>query len=197
MISRRDFLLATLLAPVAGCASTRPRFSAPPFTLGVASGYPRADGVVLWTRLAPRPLEGGGLDPVAIDVRWEVAEDESFARIVRRGAAVASPGGAHAVHVDVEGLRPARDYHYRFMSGDEVSAVGRTRTAPAPGEGDDRLRLVLASCQQYEHGHYVAHRHLAAEAPDLVAFVGDYIYESSWGRDHVRKHGTSEPGTLD
>ena len=194
--SRREFLLASLLAPVAGCAVARPRFSAPPFTLGIASGYPRPDGLVLWTRLAPRPLEGGGLDPVAIEVRWEVAEDERFARIVRRGTALAAGGGAHSVHVDVDGLRPARAYHYRFMAGDEVSAVGLTRTAPAPGEGDERLRLALASCQQYEHGFYVAHRHMAAEAPDLVAFVGDYIYESSWGGNHVRKHGTAEPGTL-
>ena len=196
MISRRRFLLASLLVPFAGCATARPRFSAPPFTLGVASGYPRADGVVLWTRLAPKPLDGGGLDPVPIELRWEVAEDEAFKRIVRTGRATASPAMAHAVHVDVEGLRPARAYHYRFMAGDEVSPAARTRTAPAPGEGDDRLRLALASCQQYEQGYYVAHRHLAAEDCDLVAFVGDYIYESSWGPDHVRRHGTAEPGTL-
>ena len=195
MTSRRDFLLAALAAPFAGCAIARPRFSAPPFTLGVASGYPRADGVALWTRLAPRPLEGGGLDPVPIAVRWEVAEDAAFARIVRSGSASASPARAHAVHVDAEGLRPGREYHYRFMAGDEVSATGRTRTAPA-AQADATLRLALASCQQYEQGHYVAHRHLADEAPDLVAFVGDYIYESSWGRDPVRRHGTAEPGTL-
>ena len=196
MTTRRDFLLASLLAPLAACAVARPRFSAPPFTLGVASGYPRPDGVILWSRLAPRPLEGGGLDPVACEVRWEVAHDEAFTRLARRGSVQASPARAHSVHVEVEGLEPARGYHYRFMAGDEVSAVGRTRTAPAAGEGDARLRLALASCQQYEQGYYVAHRHLAAEDADLVAFAGDYIYESSWGRDPVRKHGTPEPATL-
>ena len=194
--SRRAFLLASFLAPLAACAVARPRFSAPPFALGVASGYPRADGVVLWTRLAPKPLEGGGLDPVPIGVRWEVAEDEAFARVVRSGNAIASPARAHAIHVDVDGLRAARAYHYRFIAGEAVSATGRTRTAPAAGEGE-RLRLALASCQQYEQGYYVAHRHLAAEDPDLVAFVGDYIYESSWGREHVRSHGAGEPTTLD
>jgi alkaline phosphatase D len=195
-LSRRAFLAASLAAPLAACVAARPRFAAPPFALGVASGYPRPDGMVLWTRLAPRPLEGGGMDPQPVEVRWEVAEDERFGRIVRRGAVTASPAHAHAVHVDVEGLAAARGYHYRFIAGGEASPVGRTRTAPAPG-GEARLRLALASCQHYEQGFYVAHRHLAAEDVDLVAFVGDYIYESSGGRDPVRRHGTAEPGTLD
>jgi alkaline phosphatase D len=59
-----------------------------------------------------------------------------------------------------------------------------------------RLRFAFASCQQYEQGYYGAYRHLAADAPDLVAFLGDYIYESSWGRDHVRSHASPEPYTL-
>lgn len=195
-VSRRAFLLASFLAPLAGCAVARPRFSGPPFTLGVASGYPRADGMVLWTRLAPRPLEGGGMEPEPVEVRWEVAEDDAFAKIVKRGSAIASPQRAHSVHVEVDGLRPARAYQYRFLAGGEASPVGRTRTAPAPGEGDGRLRLALASCQHYMQGFYVAHRHLAAEDVDLVAFVGDYIYESSGGREPVRQHGTTEPTTL-
>ena len=56
--------------------------------------------------------------------------------------------------------------------------------------------MALGSCQQYEQGHFVAHRHLAAEDADLVVFLGDYIYESSWGREHVRKHHRPEPRTL-
>ena len=197
MTSRRRFLLAATLSPALLRAATKaPAFSADPFSLGVASGYPRADGVVLWTRLAPKPLEGGGMDPELVDVRWEVAEDEAFRRIVRKGTATADPVNAHAVHVEVDGLAPGRAYHYRFQCGDATSAVARTRTAPEPGRGDDRLRLAVASCQQYEQGWFTAHRHLAAEDIELVAFVGDYVYESSWGSDHVRKHGTAEPGTL-
>lgn len=195
MPSRRDFLALALWAPVLARAAT-PKLGAYPFSLGVSSGYPFPDGVALWTRLAPKPLEGGGMDPEPVEVRWEVAEDESFKRIVRSGVAIAAPENAHSVHVEVDGLAPARAYHYRFHCADATSAVGRTRTAPAPGSRDTRLRLALANCQQYEQGWYVAHRHLAAEAPDLVAFVGDYIYESSWGREHVRKHGTAEPATL-
>ncbi|HSN21774.1 MAG TPA: alkaline phosphatase D family protein [Usitatibacter sp.] len=202
--ARRAFLARALalgaagfLQPLAGCAPAPVRFRAFPFTLGVASGAPRPDGFVIWTRLAPLPLEGGGMDPRPVEVDWEVACDERFSRVVRRGKAVAQPSAVHAVHVEVEGLDPAREYWYRFHAGGESSAAARTRTAPAPGHGDERLRLALASCQQYEQGWYVAHRHLAAEGVDLVAFVGDYIYESSWGSRHVRHHATGEPHTLD
>jgi alkaline phosphatase D len=202
-IGRRAFLAraaalgaAPFLQPV-GCAVATPRFSAYPFSLGVASGAPRADGFVLWTRLAPMPLAGGGLDPEPYALRWEVAADEGFRNIVRSGSATADPSRAHSVHVEVDGLEPARPYHYRFMAGDAMSPAARTRTAPSPGRGDERLRLAFASCQQYEQGYYGAHRHLADEGVDLVAFLGDYIYESSWGRDHVRKHPAGEPRTLD
>ncbi|HUJ00788.1 MAG TPA: alkaline phosphatase D family protein [Usitatibacter sp.] len=201
---RRAFLRRALalgaagcLPPLAGCAASRPRFASYPFTLGVASGAPREDGFVIWTRLAPRPLEGGGMEPTPVTVEWEVASEESFARIVRRGTGIAMPESVHALHVEVAGLEPAREYWYRFRAADATSAVGRTRTAPSPGHGDERLRLALASCQQYEQGWYVAHRHLAREGVDVVAFVGDYIYESSWGGHRVRHHAIGEPYTLD
>ena len=196
MTSRRDFIALALWTPFVGCAVAKPRFTSDPFTLGVASGYPHTDGVVLWTRLAPKPREGGGMDPERVEVRWEVAEDDGFRRIVRQGAAIAAPEHAHSVHVEVDGLAPAHGYHYRFHCGGATSGTGRTRTAPEAGRGDERLKLALASCQQYEQGWFTAHRHMAADEADLVAFVGDYIYESSWGRDHVRKHGAAEPGTL-
>ena len=187
---------AAFLSPLVGCATARPRFASYPFTLGVASGSPRPDGVVIWTRLAPEPLRGGGLDPEPIEVRWEVASDAGFRDIVRQGRDKATPDMAHAVHVEVEGLAPRRHYFYRFAAGDAVSATGRTRTAPTPGQGDERLRLAFASCQHYEQGYFVAHRHMAAEDVDLVAFLGDYIYESSWGRELVRKHANPVPYTL-
>ena len=136
------------------------------------------------------------MEPQACELRWEVASDEGFRRIVKAGTSVAHPERAHAVHVEVDGLEAGREYLYRFMTVDAVSPAGRTRTAPAAGRGGERLRLAFASCQQYEQGYYGAHRHLADEGVDLVAFLGDYIYESSWGRDHVRKHGAGEPRTL-
>lgn len=168
-----------------------------PFRLGIASGMPRPDGVVLWTRLAPEPQQpDGGLPPRPATLRWEVAEDEAFARVLRRGDAVALPERAHAVHVDVDGLPPGRRLFYRFIAGDAESPVGRTRTAPAADEDNNRLRLALMSCQHYEQGFYAAHREVAASDIDLVLFVGDYIYESSNARLRLRSHEGPAPHTL-
>jgi alkaline phosphatase D len=156
------------------------------FTLGVASGEPRADSVVLWTRLAPLPLvQGGGMPPRAVEVFWEVAGDEGFARIVRSGIAVAGPDSAHSVHVEASELLPARVYYYRFKAGGQTSPVGRTRTAPRPTDRPGRLRFAVASCQHYETGHYAVHREIAQADIDLVVFLGDYIYETT-APPHVR-----------
>lgn len=197
--SRRSFLRGAAglaAAALLPAAHAQPRFGRYPFSLGVASGYPLPDGIVLWTRLAPDPLTGGGMAPRSVAVGWEVAADEAFRLVVRRGKAIAAPGFAHAVHVEVNGLEPARWYWYRFHAGAETSAVGRTRTAPAAGAAAERMRFAFASCQQYEQGHYAAYRHMAAEDLDLVVHLGDYIYESSWGRAHVRSHEAGEPITL-
>ena len=187
---------ALLSPPLVRPARAQSRFNSDPFTLGVASGSPRPDSVVLWTRLAPGPLAGGALPPENIELKWEVARDEHFRDIVRRGTALATPELAHSVRAEVMGLEPARWYWYRFTAGDAMSAIGRTRTAPAVGAANKRLRFAFASCQQYEQGFYAAHRHMAREDLDLVVFLGDYIYESSWGRNHVRKHNAGEPYTL-
>jgi alkaline phosphatase D len=175
------------LGPSLACAAA-PRNTPYPFTLGVASGAPLPDSVVLWTRILFDPLDARSTPPVAFAVRWEIAEDEGFRRIAARGTATASPAMAHSVHVDVKGLRPDRWYWYRFMLGDAASPVARTRTAPAPDTLPRSLKLAVASCQHWEFGHYTAQRHLAQAAPDLVAFLGDYIYE--WGRyslDHPER----------
>ena len=101
------------------------------------------------------------------------------------------------MHVEVDGLEPGRWYWYRFRAGSEVSPIGRTRTAPAVNASLERLRFAFASCQQYEQGYYGAHHRMAAENLDLLVYLGDYIYEASWGRDHVRHHGAPEPFTLE
>jgi alkaline phosphatase D len=197
-VSRRKFLIcAASLAASLPCTRlfAQPRFARDPFTLGVASGYPTPRGVVLWTRLAPDPLADGGMPPAAVEVGWEVATDGAFRNIVRRGTEIATPEWAHSVHAEVAGLEPARWYWYRFHAGGAESPSGKTRTAPPPGPAE-RLRFAFASCQQYEQGFYIAYRHMAAEDLDLVVHLGDYIYESSWGRVHVRKHDTPEPLTL-
>lgn len=194
-MNRRELLrrLAALCAAGAlpACAQQAPRFAADPFALGVASGYPHPGGMVLWTRLV------GGIDPVDMPVRWEIGADEGMRNIVASGSSTAEGAWAHSVRVEAKGLEPDRWYWYRFMAGDAVSAVGRTRTAPRLDAKVDRLRFAFASCQHMEQGWFGAHRHIAADAPDLVAFLGDYIYESSWGKDHVRKHTGGEPYTLE
>ncbi|MBE3001386.1 alkaline phosphatase D family protein [Nocardiopsis sp. HNM0947] len=152
-----------------------------PFTLGVASGDPFHDSVVLWTRLAPDPLaeDGlGGMPDRTVEVEWQVAHDEHFSDVVASGTAETGPDDAHSVHVEPGGLRPSADYFYRFRWDGEISPVGRTRTAPEPGSRPDRFTFAIASCQSYTNGHYTAQAHLAEEDLDLVAFLGDYIYET-------------------
>ncbi len=190
MSTRRTFLLdAARLTAAAAAGSAFSQGAAAvekshPFSLGVASGSPLPHSVILWTRILPDPLNAASVSAIALTVRWEVAEDEAFRKVVAQGSAVAAPALAHSVHVDATGLRPERWYWYRFMLGDAVSPVGRTRTAPAVDTLPAQMRLVVASCQHWEFGHYAAHRHIAAAAPDLVAFLGDYIYE--WGPYQLR-----------
>jgi alkaline phosphatase D len=184
MHERRLFLLdaARLAAALSASGIVR---AAPangagyPFSLGVASGSPLPDSVVLWTRILPDPLDANSAPRLAVPLRWEVAQDEAFRKLVVWGSAIATPELAHSVRVNVTDLRPDRWYWYRFMLGDAVSPVGRTRTAPAAGALPDLLKLAVASCQHWEFGSYAAHRHIAQASPDLVAFLGDYIYE--WG----------------
>jgi alkaline phosphatase D len=160
-------------------ALAAPKFVDDPFTLGVASGDPAPDGFVIWTRLAPKPLElHGGMPAEVVPVGWEVAEDEAFHRIVRSGKAVARPELAHSVHVEVAGLRSHRRYWYRFIAEGIPSEIGAAWTAPAAGATVDRLRMAVAGCQHYERGLFTAWRHISRE-PDLnlVYHYGDYIYE--------------------
>jgi len=172
-------------------------FAHDPFSLGVASGYPTPSGVVLWTRLAPEPLaRDGGMSNASVSVSWEVARDEQFRQVARRGVAHAESRWAHSVHVEVEGLEPGREYWYRFRAGDARSPAGRTHTAPRAGDSIQRLRLAIASCQQYEHGYFVAYRRMLEDQPDVIVHVGDYIYELSWGDNLVRSHGSGECRSL-
>ncbi len=174
------------------------RFASNPFTLGVASGFPVATSVVLWTRIAPSPLEpGGGVPPGVVPVQWEIATDEKMTKVVRSGTEYATPEWAHSIHAEPVGLEPSRDYWYRFTAGGVQSPIGRTRTAAAFGAGPPRLRLAVVSCQHYEQGYFSAYRHMLADNLDLIVHVGDYIYELSWGENLVRRHGAPDTFTLE
>ncbi|MFF2651939.1 alkaline phosphatase D family protein [Streptomyces sp. NPDC058045] len=190
-LGRRRFLGATGAAaalafatglPATGTAAAAEldarRIATDPFTLGVASGDPHPGSVLLWTRLAPEPYEpDSGLPGERVDVEWELADDEAFRRVVRRGTATAHPEYHHSVHVEVDRLDAGRVYYYRFRTGSWTSRTGRTRTAPATGAGPGSLTFAAVSCQAYHQGYFTAHRHLAEEDVDLVFHLGDYLYE--------------------
>lgn len=178
--------------------------STDPFTLGVASGDPAHDGFVIWTRLAVVPLADdglGGMPDRLIEVEWQVAEDDRFASIAATGTFDAVPASAHSVHVELDGLRPGREYFYRFRVGDHVSPAGRAVTAPRPHSMVRELSMVFASCANFEHGYFTAYRHLAQLRPDLILHLGDYQYE--YRKDtyvspdgNVRDHEGPETETL-
>ena len=199
---RRQFLVrgalagAGLLGASSAPAQTLP-VAANPFTLGVASGDPTPDGVVLWTRLAPDPLNGGGMPAVPVLVRWRLATDAAMHHVVRGGLAIAWPSLAHSVHVEVRGLVPGTWYFYQFSIGSEESRVGRTRTLPAYGTAPNSLSFGVVSCQDWQNGYYGAYRNLAQEDFDLVLHLGDYIYEGGPKAGAPRQHDGPEVNSLE
>jgi len=191
-------LAGAALSPAAWTSAVaQARIGDYPFRIGIASGEPLPDGVVLWTRLVTDPQAmDAGMGRAPVSVGWEIAEDEGLKRVVQRGQALAVAEAGHSVHVEVAGLRPDRAYFYRFTAGGHASPVGRTRTAPAPGAKVDKLRIAYGSCQKWEAGYYSAHADLAKQDPDLVLFLGDYIYEKKTGKDVVRPHPDVEAQDL-
>jgi alkaline phosphatase D len=203
VIDRRRALKA--LVAVGGAALPVPRLARAaeesladdPFALGVASGFPTDQSVVLWTRLAPRPLQPmGSLPPVSFPVRWELAVEEAMTRVIARGTTRADAAWSHSAHVEVHGLMPAREYWYRFFAAGHASPVGRTRTMPAVADAVAQLDMATVCCQNYEQGHYAAYGHIVADAPDLVLHLGDYIYEYGINPTAVRQHNSPEIQTL-
>jgi alkaline phosphatase D len=147
------------------------------FAEGVASGDPAPDSVLLWTRV---PLDGKSK---VVPLTVEVAVDEAFEHVIATARANAAAAADYTCRVLVGGLKPARHYWYRFSTRDgQGSRIGRTRTAPAPGE-DRAVRFAFVSCQNPCEGALNAYRRMIFEderAADQLAFVlhlGDFIYE--------------------
>ncbi len=207
MFSRRLFLAAagsTLWVP----ASANAHSGHYHFTLGVASGSPRDTSVVLWTRLAPDPLNGGGMPAGPVMVRYRVCFDEAMRKIAQEGVVMTSEMKAHSVHVTLNGLEPGREYWYQFYFGEDESPVGRTKTTDPKAKS---ATFAIANCQAWETGHYAAYRDIAEWAPDCVIHLGDYIYEGGTSElgvrrrtnagtqieyEVVRKHNSGEITTL-
>jgi alkaline phosphatase D len=190
-LTRRHWLAGAAAAPLFlrhARAADVPRFAH-----GIASGQPQASRVVLWTLLTGPDLTA------EVKVQWELAEDEAFTRIAARGEEVARADEHHSVHAEPTGLQPARGYFYRFNALGQQSSVGRTRTAPAPDARVSRLDFSIASCQRWDGGHWAAWRDVATAPPELVLFLGDYIYEygvTQTGTDPPRRHEGGKVRTL-
>ncbi|RYG75337.1 alkaline phosphatase [bacterium] len=189
-LSRRSFLIGagalagvTIASRFGGTLLAQPKYNQNPFSLGVASGDPWPDGMVLWTRIATDPLGEHGLDPVDVPVRWQLASDENMKKIVKQGTVVATAALGHSVHIELTGLQPGRHYWYQFETGGVLSPVGRTRTMPALASRPDQLRFAFASCQHWARGYYAAYKHMADQDLDLVIHLGDYIYEGSHAKN--------------
>jgi alkaline phosphatase D len=183
VVSRRQVLALGAASALAAPAFHGHALAAdlPRFALGIASGHPRPDTLVLWTRLTGADL------PAQVDVHWELAHDQAFTRIAARGTEVAEAAWAHSVHAEPQGLEAGRWYWYRFTALGQRSDFGRTRTAPAP-DARATLRFSIASCQRWDHGHYAAWRRMATQELDLVLFLGDYIYEYASPPTALRLH---------
>ncbi|MDH6085068.1 alkaline phosphatase D family protein [Umezakia ovalisporum] len=175
----------------------RGRFSDYLFKLGVASGDPDATSVVIWTRLAPEPLNGGGMPLADVPVRWRVATDPKMRRVVARGTTVATPELGHSVRVVVSDLDPNNWYWYQFTVGREESPIGRTRTAPSSQSNLNQFKFAFVSCQNYQQGYYTAYKYLAEDDLNLVIHTGDYIYEGGISNNAIRPHNGGEIFTLE
>jgi alkaline phosphatase D len=176
-LNRREFLWSAaasgLVLPFTTRAQSAPSSSSRHFRYGVASGDPLTNRVILWTRIE----DTSG----AADVRWTIAADPAFARIVASGAVRTAAERDFTVKVDAGGLEPATTYYYRFDVAGERSPMGRTRTLPSAGV--ERLRLAVVSCSNYPYGFFNVYGRVAARADlDAVLHLGDYIYEFENGR---------------
>lgn len=207
MSDRRRFLLSgasLAILPFAsklalGYVHKQFAFEEYPFQLGVTSGDPVEDGVVLWTRLATKPVEGkpSGIPNENFEVSWELANDEGMKQVVQKGTMAATPELGHSIHIEVAGLEPDRWYWYRFRCGDAESPIGRTRTMPSMEKTPDQLRFAFVSCQHYETGYYTAYQHMSHDSLDLIVHLGDYIYEGAGKDNRVRRHVGPELMTLE
>ncbi|MGK7930133.1 MAG: alkaline phosphatase [Microcystaceae cyanobacterium] len=203
-MKRRNFLITTLLTTGLMIAKQRetqsasiPEFSESPFTLGVASGDPKSDRLIIWTRLAYQPLQNKQIPNIAIPIQWQVAADPQMRQIVKQGTVLAVPELGHSVHVDVTELEANQFYWYQFQVGDHKTAIARTKTTPKDDSDLSEVRFAFASCQDWQNGYYVAHKHLAQEELDFVIFLGDYIYEGGALNKAVRKHQGPDCITLE
>jgi len=213
-ITRRSLLQAIVVVvpAVEACASdTEP---APPPTPGpsiedgqlyfpqsLASGDPKPDSVILWTRV----VDDAKLQDDYV-LTLEVAADAMFTgMIVRQSNLPVAVAHDHALKVKLVGLSPKTTYYYRFLYQRDdkkfASKTGRTRTAPAPTD-DAVVKFAVTTCQDFVGRYYNTWQRLTQLDPDLdfVIFLGDYVYETTGDPSFMSPTGArtvkfSDPGS--
>jgi alkaline phosphatase D len=193
MMKRRSLLKGMLVAPFALVAK---RWAAgqvtPPYSTdyGVASGDPRPNSIVLWTRI-PESFQPPLGEATAVHYQVATSALFSLGSIVAAGEAVTNGSVDYTVRVIAEGLAPATRYYYRFSTATGYqSVVGRTKTAPAPDDHPQALSFAFVSCQNFTQGFYTVYAYLAQEQVDFCVHLGDNIYENGHAgltHGHVRE----------
>ncbi|KUE85082.1 metallophosphatase [Cupriavidus necator] len=144
------------------------------FVHGVASGDPKPDSVVVWTR-----VEGSnGKRPVVVRLQVSAQPDFPPPSLLVNQPLMALPDWDYTIRNKVTGLSPGTRYYYRFLLGNRPSTVGRTRTAAAAGTPLSQLRFAFVSCQDWNANHWAGMEELAQQDLDFIVHVGDYIYEA-------------------
>jgi alkaline phosphatase D len=154
-----------------------------PFYHGVASGDPMTDRVIIWTRVTPTSHQ-------EVEVKWEVASDNTFTKIVQKGSTVTDKSKDYTVKLDVTGLEANTSYFYRFSALNSTSTIGKTKTIDNTGQNE--IKLGIVSCSNIQWGYFSAYKHLANKKLDAVLHLGDYFYEhgpNGYGDpEFVQKH---------
>jgi alkaline phosphatase D len=173
--SRRDFLIKVSSisavvssgAVLSACGSNEsPMVN---FDFGVASGDPLSDRVIVWTHAKYQNLSD------AVPLTWQVATDLEFTKIISSGSGLATADNGYTFKADAQGLGPNQSYFYRFVSGQHISPIGKTKTLPLGAVNE--VKLAVLSCSNYPAGFFNVYAEVARSDADVAIHLGDYIYE--------------------
>lgn len=159
------------------------------FPQSIASGDPRAESVILWTRVVPTSADNvQSSNAASVSIRLQVtAADNSAAldsntaltgTLVLNDRINALVDHDHTVRQKVTGLNPATTYYYQFVAGTARSKVGRFKTAPAATATPTQLDFAVLTCQDWSINHWGVYEQLKTESLDFFIHLGDYIYET-------------------
>ena len=159
------------------------------FPQSIASGDPRPDAIVLWTRVVPASAgDVDACDAGDFSIRLLITDADHEAQLGGNAALsgrkvldTTVPVQAafdHTVRHRVSGLPPATVHYYQFIAGDVRSNVGRFKTAPVHDAELAELRFALLCCQDWSINHWGAFEDVVQQELDFIVHLGDYIYET-------------------